>query len=195
MGAKRKKKRSRAQGFIDALLEWAETLVFGVFLVIVCFTFIFRIARVHGRSMEGTLFENDRLIISHLFYSPKNGDIVVIKSDKLDDIIIKRVIAVSNQEVEIDYAEGSVRVDGELLDESYIDPEGMKRLDSFDEDYYDAESGTYRYKVPFGYVFVLGDNRAHSTDSRMFGFVSDDDIVGRVLLRIYSEKAGLGTVK
>lgn len=178
----------------DTVLDWAETLVFSVFLAIVCFTFVFRIANVVGHSMENTLFENDRLIISHLWYYPEQGDIVVVNSEVMNETIIKRVIATSNQTVVIDYNAGTVTVDGEVIDEPYI-KETMTGAGNFSEAYYNKENDTYEYKVPFGYVFVLGDNRNNSADSRAIGCVPEEEIVGRVIFRIYSERAGLGTVK
>lgn len=179
---------------VDTVLDWAETLVFSVFLVIVCFTFVFRIANVVGHSMENTLFEDDRLIISHLWYYPDQGDIVVINSQTMNETIIKRVIATSNQSVVIDYNAGTVTVDGEVIDEPYIKEE-MIGTGNFSEAYYNSENDTYEYKVPFGYVFVLGDNRNNSADSRVIGCVPEEEIVGRVVFRVYSEKAGLGKVK
>lgn len=193
MGRRQHAKR-KGGSFFEAVLEWAETLVFSVFLVIICFTFVFRIANVVGQSMENTLFENDRLIISHLFYTPENGDIVVIDSKDLDEMIIKRIIATSNQHVEIDYNDGTVTVDGEVLSEPYIKEHDMRSTGRFADAYYNEEKDIYEYEVPFGCVFVLGDNRNNSADSRMFGCVSQEDIVGRVMFRIYSETAGLGRV-
>lgn len=179
---------------VDTILDWAETLVFSVFLVVVCFTFVFRIANVVGHSMENTLFEGDRLIISHLCYYPELGDIVVVNSETMNETIIKRVIATSNQEVVIDYKEGTVKVDGKIIDEPYI-KEKMRELGSFSGDYYNIKKDVYEYKVPFGYVFVLGDNRNGSADSRAIGCVAEEEIVGRVVFRIYSERAELGVVK
>lgn len=188
-------KRSRISAAAGSILDWAETLVFAVFLVIICFTFIFKIANVVGHSMENTLTEGDRLIVSHLFYTPDCGDIAVIDSKALDDVIIKRIIAVSNQKVVIDYNAGTVSVDGNILDEPYIKESEMRSTGHFADAYYNEENDTYEYDVPFGYVFVLGDNRNASSDSRVFGCVPQEDIIGRVVLRIYSRSGKIGRVE
>ena len=73
-----------------------------MFVVVLVFTFVFRTVNVQGQSMQDTLFENDSLVISKLLYTPKQGDIVVVNSSVLDNRIIKRIIAVEGQKVEID---------------------------------------------------------------------------------------------
>lgn len=186
---------SKKNSILDPVLEWCETLVAAVFVVIFCFTFIFRIAVVDGHSMESTLFENDRLIVSHLFYTPKQGDIVVIESEVLDKMIIKRIIAVGGQHVEIDYNADSVTVDGRAVEEDYVNYHHMSDTGSFSEEFYDSDRDVYEYDVPQDCVLVLGDNRNHSADSRTIGFVPTEDIVGKAELRFYSERAKLGRLE
>ena len=117
-------KRRDKKSVVDLILEWIETFVFAVFIVLFCFTFIFRIVTVNGQSMENTLFNNDRLIVSHLMYTPKQGDIIIANSHILDETIIKRIIAVGNQTVEIDCKNNTVSVDGKILDEDYVKKNG-----------------------------------------------------------------------
>ena len=126
--------------------------------------------------MQQTLIEPDRLIVSKLFYTPKQGDIVVLRKESFkDDAIIKRVIAVGGQTVDIDFTEGVVYVDGVALDEPYVNAPT-----------YDPEDFTEPVEVPEGCIFVMGDNRNHSTDSRdaRIGVVDNRYIIGKALFRI-----------
>ncbi len=161
----------------EELIDWVETIIGAFFAVILIFTFLLRVANVDGESMLPTLTNGDRLIVSHLFYEPKAGDIVIVNSEKLNKAIVKRVIAVEGQSVKVDPAAGTVEVDGVILDEPYI-LEATKE----DEGFHD-----YPVVVPEGCVFVMGDNRMNSTDSRSqwVGFVEDDDILGKVIFRIF----------
>lgn len=176
----------------EEYLDWVETIIFAFFVVILIFTFLLRIANVDGESMLPTLNDGDRLIVSHLFYTPEAGDIVIVNSenghiyganntietvDGLDKVIVKRVIALGGQQVKIDFNTGEVFVDGVVQDEPYI-----AELTKEDEG-----GHSYPVTVPDGYVFVMGDNRMNSTDSRssLVGFVDEEDILGKVVLRIF----------
>lgn len=179
--------------FLDDLTDMIESVVYATFLVLLVFTFLFRIATVEGTSMEPTLQEGDRLIVSNLMYQPESGDIVIInsqnahlfsdesetdvyKSAGLDKRIVKRVIAMEGQTVDIDFDLGIVYVDGIQVYENYI-----ADLTTRDEGAFD-----YPITIPDGYMFVMGDNRLWSKDSRHpeVGLIDNNDIAGHVVLRI-----------
>lgn len=178
-----KKKGSIGEVVFNEIIEWLESFVFAIFIVILLFTFIFRIVQVDGPSMEDTLHDGDRLILTHFNYTPKRGDIVVLNSEGLNETIIKRVIAVGGDTVSIDFLKGEVTVNGEVLKENYI-----KELT-----YLEEGRAIKDLTVGDGQVFVMGDNRNHSTDSRnaKVGLVNNDDILGKAIFRIYPvSKAG-----
>ena len=174
---------------LRTVFEWIETLAFAFIFVLVVFTFALKIVTVDGSSMNRTLIDGEKLIISNLFYEPKTGDIVIVSRERFDhqSPIVKRVIATEGQKVEIDYESCQVTVDGVLLDEPYA--------------YYSSPQ-MYHYGCPESFtvgenmIFVMGDNRNNSTDSRAQGsydIVNDeciytgfteDDIIGKVLFRI-----------
>lgn len=157
------------------LYFWLQALVMVLVALILIFTFVGRIIGVVGSSMYPTLHDGDLLLLQSIGYTPKQGDVVVLTKefDAADGPIVKRVIATGGQHVVIDYDAGTVTVDGEVLDEPYInefmvDP-GMDSI--------------HDVVVPEGSIFVMGDNRNHSSDSRnvTLGTVDERYVLGRAL--------------
>lgn len=159
------------------VFEWVEALVFSIVIVVLIFTFLFRVVGVDGRSMEPTLYDGDRLLISNMMYRPKAFDIVVLTDQTSQNKpIIKRIIATEGQTVNIDYSNGDVIVDDKILVEDYVSGPTATRGDV-----------VFPVVVPKDKVFVLGDNRGNSLDSRYsdIGMANISDILGRAFFRIY----------
>ncbi len=188
----------------SGIYEIVESLVLAIVCVILIFTFIARMSIVSGASMEPTLHDKDYLVVSNLFfsYNPKHGDVVVAEPDNYHEPIVKRVIAKEGQEVKIVYSMDlgrygdcvyDVYVDGVLLDERdyafynsfnylYIAPDGAHWTKTSEGALITATT-----VVPENHLFLMGDNRNNSKDSRSseIGFVHEDYIVGKCVFRIF----------
>lgn len=182
------------QNFAASLYDIVEMFVLAVVLVILLLTLFFRLCRVDGPSMNKTLQDGEPLIVSDLFYTPKSGDIVVFHQtngerettsplNRFNEPIVKRVIATGGQYVKLDYAAKKVYVsddatfeESDVIDESYA---------YFSGDTWRQSSAVTEYHVPEGYLFVMGDNRNNSADSRYpeVGFVDERRVLGRVLFK------------
>ena len=194
-----KKEKAPGQPFSHSVYEWVEVFGYALAVMMLLFLFVFKYVSVDGSSMSPTFNPNlidndytndeieDRLIITNLFYTPKTGDVVVVTSENHDKPLIKRVIASSGQKVKLKFSTWQVWVDGELLDESEYLIEGKNYFP-----YDPMSNGSFEYdEVEFtvgeGRVFVMGDNRQHSLDSRFssIGQLRIDDIMGKVIARVY----------
>lgn len=172
--------KKKGGGLVSLFYDLAETVLISTAVVILLFTFALRLAIVDGPSMMQTLRHGDALIVSDLAYEPQYGDIIV--AQKINSAwptpIVKRVIATGGQTVDIDFETWTVTVDGEILDESeyiYLAKDAIM-----------TSNISFPVKVPEGQLFVMGDNRNHSSDSRDYriGFIDERCVFGRVLVRI-----------
>ena len=167
------------------IFDMVEIITMSVVIVFILVSFVFRLASVNGKSMYPTLKNGEILLLSNLFYEPKTGDIIVFQQSNVetrlfDYPLVKRVIATEGQTIEFDFEHWKVKVDGVELEEDYINyikEEYMRRLD--------IKGNTI--VVPEGYIFVMGDNRNNSTDSRdsRVSFIRKDEVLGKALLRLF----------
>ena len=158
------------------LLDWAVSIVVALAIALFIRQFIFTLVRVDGPSMQPTLHHNDTLYVNRFMYTPEVGDVIIFRPrNNPETPYVKRIIALEGQEVVVDASEGAVYVDGKELEEDYISEELIS-----------AGTMKYPYVVPEDHVFVLGDNRNNSRDSRdaSVGAVSRDSIIGEVLFRL-----------
>lgn len=175
------KKKKASDTAADMILDFFESAKTAVIIVMLLFLFVFRVVGVEGGSMLPTFHNGDWLAVTAMNVSPfKRGDVVVITQPWERDVpIIKRVIGVGGDTVDIDFAAGTVTVNGEILREDYTNtPTNLS---------YDV---AFPVTVPEGMLFVMGDNRNDSLDSRssQIGFVDERYVLGKTVFRIFSRK-------
>ena len=168
--------------FIRSVMEWVETIVMAVVFVTVVFTFVARVITVDGISMEPTYYNGDRVLSTTLAGAPHQGDVVIVVN-ALDEPIIKRVIATEGQTVDFDQESGEVIVDGEVVPGSvYGIEDGITYVTDLP-----GQVLEFPQTVPKGCVFVMGDNRDNSLDSRFIevGMVDTRNILGKVFFNLF----------
>ena len=183
------KKEKKPFSLKKEVMEWMETLVWATVAVVLVFTFLGRTAVVSGSSMLPTYHDGDRMLISSLGYTPEYGDVVVFAEKSGDkETLIKRVIATEGQTVRIDYLRGTVWVDGQVLDEPYralLNSAGapIGKWTQMPNYGFDYNTDIFEVTVPDGCLFVMGDNRNNSADSRFdaIGFVDERRVLGKVI--------------
>lgn len=176
--------------FTRTVFEYLELFVTSLCVVFLIFMFGLRLCNVRGESMEKTLYAKEKLLISNLFYEPKREDIIVFHQtgDYLNEPVVKRVIATGGETVILDY-----RANPQSIVITVYNDTMTEVLDQSSYAYYDGthvleynKQERVVYHVPEGYLFVLGDNRNNSADSRSpaIGLVDERRVLGRVILRI-----------
>ena len=185
MSRKEKKAAEKAEDAVEQqesmrvdLYEWIQSLMTALVICMAIFIFIIRVIDVSGSSMFPTLHDGDKMLVSNLFYTPHAGDVVVFKTDRYDPerALVKRVIATEGQEISIDFDRGIVYIDGLPVEEDYIAELTKTKLDFIGPQ-----------TVPEGCMFVMGDNRNASTDSRKkeIGMVDQRMLLGRAYYVIF----------
>ncbi len=177
----KKSVEQKRKEYLHEIFGSVELFCICVAIIVVIFSFFLRLTVVDGQSMENTLYNKEYLLVQTAFYEPRQGDIVVIHDPSKDGIygkpLIKRVIAVGGQTIDIDFDTWTVTIDGNVVEEPYIklDPNVSRLMSAW----------TYPLEVPKGEVFVMGDNRDHSGDSRSasVGTIDNRCIIGKAFLR------------
>ena len=177
---------NKKTSFVSSIFENLETITIAICAAILIITIFFRLCTVVGTSMCNTLQNGDRLIVSNFLYTPERGDIIVFHQtgDYYNEPLVKRVIATEGEWIDVDPMDWTVRI---------ADNPQMENAVTLDEPYVFLEGAYYGsiiefpVQVPEGHVFVMGDNRNNSADSRSqkVGFVDTRRILGKVLFRIY----------
>ncbi len=163
--------------FKREIFEWVQAIVVALVIALVIRTFVFELIKVNGQSMLPTLEHNDRLVVVKMLYKPEQGDIIILHPPHEErGPYVKRVIAVAGQTVDVDFTRHKVYVDGKALEEDYINEPIAQRGDM-----------KFPQTVPEDSVFVLGDNRNNSRDSRYLdvGMIPYESVIGKVTIRIW----------
>jgi signal peptidase I len=175
----------KKNSFMKGLVEQVELVVIVFVIIVLLFSFAARICQVSGDSMRDTLYNGENVVVSDVFYTPQRGDIIVFhqtgeSANDYNEPIVKRVIGVAGDTVKVEHLRNGMRV-------TVTDSDGNSTV--LDEDYIRYEYPTYSDSITYveeGTVFVMGDNRSDSSDSRSMriGLVDTRRILGKVVVRV-----------
>lgn len=169
------KRRREDRNFLRTVIEYVKVILIALVVSFSIKAFVITNTVVDGRSMNPTVNHGDRLIVNKLFFMKKNitrGDIVDVYVPSADKYYLKRVIGIEGDVVEL--IDNRVYLNGKMLEENYVSTNVTA-----------PHNSSTHWEVPDGHVFVLGDNRSNSRDSRDIGVVPRKDIVGKIVLRYY----------
>ncbi|MEG1896248.1 MAG: signal peptidase I [Oscillospiraceae bacterium] len=162
---------------MKSFYEVVESITVSFIIITFLILFAFRAVAVDGSSMNPTLNDKDRIITTNFLYTPKKGDVIIVdKNNHLNKPLVKRVIATQGDRVKIDYTTGDVYVNDVILEEKYIN-----------EKIAPQQNTQFEVTVEAGHIFVMGDNRNHSSDSRddRLGQVNVKNVLGKALFRVF----------
>lgn len=173
--------------WVKELRDWVLAIVFAVLVAMVVREYVFTLVKVQGTSMEPSLQHNDRLYVNRFFDTPEKGDVVIFKpASDPNRPYVKRVIATEGDTVYIDFVTGKVYVNDEAIKEDYIKEKTRNNGDYIAQL---MKNGQYSRNNPIviqpGYIFVMGDNRNNSKDSRHLGPVPVDEVMGNAVFRFW----------
>lgn len=172
---------------LRSLIEWAVVVAGALAVALVIKSFLLQAYYIPSPSMEQTLVENDRVLVNKLSKAANRGDVMVFKrpvaQEGQPEDLIKRVIATAGETIEV--RDGIIYIDGKMLMEPYLDEGVATNGPIWTENCANDRSEENACLVPEGHIFMMGDNRGNSQDSRRFGPVDTELVVGRAFLKVW----------
>lgn len=172
--------------WMKELRDWAFSILIAVVVALVVRNYVFTLVKVQGQSMEPTLQHEDRLYVNRFFYTPEKGDVIIfVPETDPQHPYVKRVIATEGDSLYIDIDTGDVYVNGVLLNEPYIKEKSLRIGAYLQELMLTDYSKDNPIIIKEDHVFVMGDNRNNSKDSRDLGQIPEDEIMGNAVFRFW----------